>query len=75
MPTEAPQVSMIVQVPFNIFTGTLQGIIGFNSTHVCVLVECGYDSQEYVIYWKFRDIKEWFQIKYKIPTSRSGVSY
>ena len=31
-PTEAPQVSMVVQVSVNIFRGTLQGIIGFTST-------------------------------------------
>ena len=35
----------------------------------------GYDSQESVIYWEFIDIKEWFQIKAKIPTSRGEVSY
>ena len=36
-PTEAPQVSTVVQVPVNIFTGTLQGILGFTSTQVQVL--------------------------------------
>ena len=44
-PTEAPQVSTVVQVPVNIFTGTLQGILGFTSTHVRVLVDHGYYSQ------------------------------
>ena len=44
-PTEAPQVSTVVQVPVNIFTGTLQGIIGFTNTQVQVLVNDGYDSQ------------------------------
>ena len=55
-PTEAPQVSMVVHVPVNIFTGTLQGILGFTSTHVWVLVDDGYDIQESVLYWKFTDI-------------------
>ena len=58
-PTEAPQVSTVVQVPVNIFLGTLQSILGFTSTKVRVLVEDGYDSQESVLYWKFTDIKEW----------------
>ena len=42
-PTEAPQVSTVVQVataapsvPVNIFTGVLQGIPGFTSTQVNV---------------------------------------
>ena len=34
-----------------------------------------HDSQESVLYWKFTDIKEFFQLKDKIPVSRSGVSY
>ena len=58
-PIEAPQVSMVVQVPVNIFTGILQGILGFASTQVPVLVENGYDSQDSVLYWKFTYIKEW----------------
>ena len=58
-PTEEPQVSTVVQVPANIFMGTLQGIFGFISTQVRVLVDDGYDSQEFVLYWKFTDIKEW----------------
>ena len=49
-PTEAPQVSTVVQVPVNIFIGTLQGILGFTSTQVRVLVDNGYDSQESVLY-------------------------
>ena len=64
--TEAPQVSTVVQitksatsVPVNIFTGELQGILGFNSTQVRVLVDDEYDSQESVLYWKYTDIKEW----------------
>ena len=61
-PTEAPKVSTTVRatmaapsVPVNIFTGTLQGIIGFTITQVRVLVDDGYDSQELVLYWKFTD--------------------
>ena len=49
-PTEAPQVSTVVQVPVKIFTGTLQGILGFTSTQVWVLVDDGYDSQEFVLF-------------------------
>ena len=56
-PTEAPQVSTVVQVPVNIFTGTLQGIRGFTNAQVQVLVNNGYYSQESVLYWKFIDIK------------------
>ena len=58
-PTEAPQVSTIVQVPVNIITGTHQSIIGFASTQVQVLVGDGYDSQQSVLYWKLTNIKEW----------------
>ena len=57
--TEAPQVSTVVQVPVNIFTGPLQGILGFTSTQIWVLVDNGYDIQESVLYWKFTYIKEW----------------
>ena len=57
IPIEAPQISMVVQVPVNIYTGTLQVIISFTSTQVWVLVGDGYDIQESVIYWKFTDIK------------------
>ena len=51
LPIEAPQVSMVVQVPVNIFTGTLQDTLGFTITQVQVLVDDGYDSQESVLYW------------------------
>ena len=74
-PTEAPQVSTVVQVPVNIFTGTLQRILSFTSTQVRVLVDYGYYSQEYVLYWRFTDIKEWFQIKPNITARHSGVFY
>ena len=74
-PTEAPQVSTVVQVPVNIFTGTLQGILGFISTQVRVLVDDGYDSQESVIYWKYTYIKEWCKLKAKITASRGGIYY
>ena len=81
-PTKAPQASTVVEVATsapsvtaNIFTETLQGILGFTSTQVWVLVDNGYDSQESVIYWKFTDIKDWCQLKAKIPASRSGVYY
>ena len=73
--TDVPQVSMVVQVPVNIFTGTLQDILGFTSTQVRVLVDDGYDSQDSVINWKFTDIKEWCQIKANIPAIRGGVSH
>ena len=56
MRTEASQVSTVVQVataappvPFNIFMGTLQGILGFTITQVRVLADDGYDSQEFVL--------------------------
>ena len=63
-PTEAPQVSTVVQVataapsvPVNILTGTLQGILGFTITQVRILADDGYDSQELVLYWEFTYIK------------------
>ena len=74
-PTEAPQVSTIVQVTVNIFTGTIQGIIGFTNTQVRVLVDNGYDSQQLVLYWEFINIKEWCQLKSNIPASRGGIFY
>ena len=81
-PTEAPQVSTVVQVatsappvPVNIFTGTLQDILGFAINQVRVLVDNGYYSQESVLCWKFTDIKEWRQLKSKTPASRGGVYY
>ena len=39
------------------------------------LVDDGYYSQESVLYWEFSDIKEWCQLKSKIPASRGGVYY
>ena len=74
-PIEVPKVSTVVQVPVNIFTGKLQGILGFSSTQVRVLVDYGHDSQESVLYWKISDIKEWCQLKSKIPAIQGGVSY
>ena len=59
LPTEAPQVSTVVQVPANIFTGTFQGILGFTSTQVRFLVDDGYYRQEYFLYYKLTYIKEW----------------
>ena len=56
-PTEAPKVSKVLQVPVNIFTGTLQGIICFTSTQVRFLVDDGYDRKDSVLYWKFTGIK------------------
>ena len=35
----------------------------------------GYDIQESVLYRKFTDIKEWYQLKSKIPESRGGEYY
>ena len=58
-PTVAPQFLRFVQVLFNIFTGTIQGILGFTSNQVLVLVDDGYESQESVLYLEFIDIKEW----------------
>ena len=64
LPTEAPQVSMVVKVTsavpsvtVNIFKWRLQDIIGSTNTQVRVLVDDGYDSQESVLHWKFIDIR------------------
>ena len=35
----------------------------------------GYDSHKSVIYWDITYIKEWYQLKAKIPVSRGGISY
>ena len=43
--------------PVSIFTGTLQGIVGFTNNQFWFLVDNEYDSQESVIYWEFTDIK------------------
>ena len=75
IPTESKQVSTVVQVPADIFTGTLQGILCFTSTQVRFLVGDVYDSQESVIYWESIDIKEWCQLKSRINASHGGVSY
>ena len=82
MPTEAPQVSTVVQVakaassvPANIFTETLQDILGFTINQVWVLVDDIYDSQESVLYWEFTDIKEWCQLKSRILASHGGLFY
>ena len=81
-PTEAQQVSTVVQVtttspsvPVNIFIGKIQGILVFTNTQVRVLVDDGYDSQEPVLYWKFTDIKEWYQLKFNIPARFGGISF
>ena len=58
LPTEAPQVPTVVQVPVNIFMWKLMGILAFTSTRVRVLVDNRYESQESVFNWKFTDIKE-----------------
>ena len=55
-PMETLKVSTVVQVatpatsvPVYIFTGKLQGILGFTITQVLVLVDNEYDSQESVL--------------------------
>ena len=75
IPTEAPQASTVLQVSVNIFMETLQGILGFTSSQVRVLVNNEYDNHESVLYWKFAYIKEWGQIKSNIPEIFGGVSY
>ena len=75
LPIDALKVSMVVQVPVNIFTGTLQDTLCFTSNQVHVLVDDVYDIQESVLYWKISYIKEWYQLKARIPESRGGISY
>ena len=79
-PTEAPQVSTVVQVTkyapsvtVNIFTGKLQGILGLTNAQVRILADDGYDSQELVLYWKITE--EWCQLKSKITESHSGIYF
>ena len=81
-PTEEPHVSTVVQVttaapsvPANIFTGTLQVILGFTITQGRGFFNDGYDSQESVMYCKLTDIKDWFHLKSRIPANCGGVSY
>ena len=50
-------VQVSTPVPTNIFTGTLQGTLGFITSQTKVLVEDKYDTQSAVMYWKFTDIK------------------
>ena len=74
--TTVVQIAMYApSVPDSIFTGTLQGILGFTIAQVRVLVDDEYDSQELVFYWKFTGIKDWRQLKAKILANRGGVSY
>ena len=44
-------------VPTNVFTGTIQGTLGFGTAQVGFLVEDLYDTQEAVMYWIFTKIK------------------
>ena len=39
------------------------------------MVDDGYYSQESVLHWKFTDIKEWCQLKTKIPVSHGVIYY
>ena len=80
-PTYAPPVSTVVHVttavtsvPVNIFTGALQDIIGIANTQIWFLVNNGYDNQESVFNRKFKNIKEWCQLKAKTPAIRGGIS-
>ena len=59
----------------NVFMGTLQGILGVTTSHIQVLVEDGYDTQESVLYWKFIDINEWWHLRYKIHVIYGGISF
>ena len=69
------QEQVSTQVPTKSFTGTIQGTLGFTTVQVKVLVEGGYDTQEAVLFWKFTYVKEWCQLKSKIPVSRGCISY
>ena len=40
-----------------------------------ISLEDRYDTQEALLYWKFIDIKEWCQLKYKMILSRGGKSF
>ena len=51
------------------------GYYWLHQYQVRVLVDDGYDSQASFLYWRFTDIKEWCQLKCKIPTSCSRISY
>ena len=68
-------VQVSTPVPTNVFVGTLQGTLGFANYHIKVLVEDGYDTQEAVLFWKFTYVKQWCQLKSKIPVSRGCISY
>ena len=62
-------------MPTNTFTGTLRVALDFTNAQIKVLVEDGYDTQESVLYWKFKSIKEWCQLKCKIHVIRCGISF
>ena len=51
------QVQVSTPVPTIFFTETLQGTLVFTTTHIKILVEDGYDTQEAVPNWKFIDIQ------------------
>ena len=66
-------VQVSTPVPTNVFTVTLQVTLDFTTAQIKALVKEEYFKQDAVLYWKFRDIKEWFQLKSKIPVRRSGT--
>ena len=60
-------VQVSTPVPTNVFTGTLQGTLGFTTSQTKVLLEVEYDTQSEVLYWKFTDIKIMVPVKSQYP--------
>ena len=68
-------VQVSTSVPTYVLKVTPHGTLGLTTAHVRVLAEERYDTQWSVLYWKFTDIKEWCQLKDKIPEIRGGIYF
>ena len=59
----------------NVFTRKPLNNIGFSIGQVLVLVEYSYNAVDIVLYWKFRNILEWCELKEYIPVIRGGSTF
>ena len=60
-------------VTVNVFTRALQNTLGLSNTQMRVLSEDGYGTTYTILYWKFTDIRDWCQLKAKLPVSCGGL--
>lgn len=53
----------------------LVNVLRLSNNQADILQEDGYDTIDCLIHWKFSDIRDWCELKTKLPATRGGVTY